>query len=107
VSRRPLPPFRISHRHIRLDSGPDATTWPWPFNGEHDSAAWKARYAPDRLTRDDLYELAGIANAYSTLITHPARSVRERLHVLHRIYAEQPDETAIATHDHGGSDEGA
>jgi hypothetical protein len=96
--RQPLPPFRISHRHIRLGSGPDTTVWPWPFDSERDSAAWKARYAPDRLTRDDLFELAGIADAYSTLVTHPARSVRERLHVLHRIYT--------ATHDESGGSDG-
>lgn len=84
--RKPIPEHRVVGHALRLRSGADGTTWPWPFYGDADSPAWKARYAPEKLTRGDLLELAEIANAYSTLITHPARSVRETLHDLHRIY---------------------
>ena len=86
---KPLPVYRIAHRHIRLSSGADGTTWPWPFDGEHQSPAWKARYEPNTLTPADAMELAGIADAYATLVSHPSRGVRETLHVLHRIYNEE------------------
>ena len=82
---KPLPPYRIQHGVIRLSEGADGTTWPWPFEQERD-VAWLARYSMGQLMQTDCYHLAGIANAYSTLITHPARSVRETLHVLARIY---------------------
>lgn len=93
----PLPPYKIENRHILLDvDDPDKETmWPWPFDSERDeegagrpSAAWRARYTPEALTRADLLELAGIASAYTTLITHPSRSLREKLHLLHRVYDE-------------------
>ena len=93
---------KVMHRHIRFsrptEHNPnDGTTWPWPFwqppqNGllgrDHEpvSAAHKARYSPHTLTPRDAMELAGIADAYTSLITHPARSVRETLHDLHRAY---------------------
>lgn len=84
------PPHRFVARVVRLhpDTPAEATTWPWPFHvaEDQDSAAWKARYAPDRLTRDDLYELADIANAYETMITHPCRSVAEKIHDLRRVF---------------------
>jgi hypothetical protein len=85
---------RVFHRHIRLKSGADGTTWPWPwttgpFSGsdlEPESAAHKARYAPHTLTPRDAMELASIADAYTTLITHPCQSVRDRLKELHVAY---------------------
>jgi hypothetical protein len=84
---KPLPTFKIAHRVIRLSSGADGTTWPWPFRADDShSAAWKARYAPNQLTQTDLYELASIADAYETLISHPSRSLRETMHVLHRVF---------------------
>jgi hypothetical protein len=84
---KPLPPYKIAHRHIRLSEGADGTTWPWPFNDDyHNTPAHRARYSPDSLTREDAMHLAGIADAYATLITHPCRSVRETLHVLHRVF---------------------
>ncbi len=84
---KPIPPFKVTNGHIRVGVGEDATTWPWPFRDDDcDSAAWKARYAPHRLTRVDLFELAGIADAYEALITHVSQGVRDRLRVLHRIY---------------------
>ena len=83
---KPLPVYRIAHRHIRLSEGSDGTTWPWPFGGPHESPAWKARYAPNTLTAADAMELAGMADAYAVLITHSVRGVRETLHVLHRIH---------------------
>ena len=91
---------KVSHRHLRLKSGADSTTWPWagadsttwpwpwskgPFNDRF-SPAHKARYAPHTLTPADAMELAGIADAYTTLITHPCNSVRERMHELHVAY---------------------
>jgi hypothetical protein len=83
---KPLPPFKIIGNHIRLSSGADGTTWPWPFFPDyHDHPAHRARYSPERLTKEDAMYLAGVHDAYSTLITHPSRSVRETLHVLHRI----------------------
>lgn len=82
-----IPTFKIANRVIRVDVGPDATTWPWPFRADDShSASYKARYQPQQLTQTDLYELASIADAYETLISHPSRSLRERMHVLHRIY---------------------
>jgi hypothetical protein len=85
---KPPPTYRIVPGHVRVNepNSTEATTWPWPFTGEHQDAAWRARYAPGTLTKDDAMALAGIADAYSTLITHPARSLREKVHVLHRIY---------------------
>jgi hypothetical protein len=86
-----LPPYRIMGRVIRIGeiNSPEATAWPWPFDADRDSA-WKARYHPEQLTPSDAMDLAGIADAYSTLITHPSRSLRERVHLLHRIWREQP-----------------
>ena len=80
--------FRVAHRHIRLGEGSDATTWPFPFEKSdlHQDAAWKARYAPETLTKAEAMELAGIANAYMTLVTHPCRSVRARMHEIHRAW---------------------
>jgi hypothetical protein len=83
-----LPEYRIAHRCLRLRSGADGTTWPWPF-GVHQDAAWKARYAPATLTQTDMFELASIADAYATLITHPAAGVRANLTTLHRIYEHE------------------
>jgi hypothetical protein len=37
----------------------------------------------------EFVELAGIADCYSTLVTHPSRGVRENLHVLHRIFEKE------------------
>ena len=85
---KPLPPYRIIHGVIRLDEGANGTTWPWPFEQERD-VAHLARYSMSRLTQTDCYHLASIANCYSTLVTHPVRSVRETLHVLARIYREE------------------
>ena len=81
-------PSKIAHRHIRFDHGNgDGTTWPFPFDTtDNDSPAWKARYAPNRLTKSDLYELADIADAYRTMITHPCRSVRMTIHAIHRAW---------------------
>lgn len=79
--------FRVFGRVLRLGKGGEATTWPWPFlRDDDDGPAWKARYAPDKLTPSDLMELASIADAYRTLITHPVRSVRENIFVLHRAW---------------------
>lgn len=86
---RPLPPYRIQHGIIRLNGdGTDGTTWPWPFEQERD-VAHLARYNMAQLTQTDCFHLASIADCYSTLITHPVRSVRETLHVLARIYREE------------------
>lgn len=87
----PLPPYKIANRHIVLnvDDPEKETMWPWPFDvsgAGRPSAAWRARYTPEALTRADLLELAGIASAYTTLITHPSRDLREKLHVLHRVH---------------------
>lgn len=88
--------FKVVGRHVRLywanvdttKTDLEGTTWPWPFGkiDLHQDAAWKARYAPDTLTKAEAMELADIANAYTTLITHPARSLRTTIHVLHRAY---------------------
>lgn len=80
--------YKIADRHLRLRSGTDGTTWPWPFGGEHQDAAWKARYAPQTLTPRDAMELAGIADAYSSMITHPARGVAETIFDLRRVFKE-------------------
>ena len=86
---KPPPIHTIVGRVLRIGLGGDGTTWPWPFNkqgDDQDSPAWKARYAPQALTRSDLLELDEIAHAYSTLITHPVRSVAERIHELRAVY---------------------
>lgn len=92
--RKPLE-YKIAHRHVRLRSGVDGTTWPWPFaadaddDDDNDSAAHRARYAPHTLTKDDAMELAEIADAYAMMIMHPCRSVAERIFDLRRVYKEQ------------------
>ena len=88
---RPLPPYKIANRVIRLNEGADGTTWPWPFRDDDShTAAWKARYTPAQLTQTDLFELASIADAYTTLITHPVGAVRATMGVLHRIARGKP-----------------
>lgn len=88
ASAKPLE-YKIVGRHVRLRSGSDGTTFPWPFTGEtHCDAAWRARYAPGTLTAADVMELAGIADAYSTLISHPARGVAEQIFDLRRVFKE-------------------
>jgi hypothetical protein len=84
--RKPAPEYKIQHRVVRLRSSTpaEATTWPWPF-GEENGPAWKARYAPQTLTQTDLFELASIADAYRTMITHPCRGVADTIHDLRRV----------------------
>ena len=91
--RKPAPPYMIGHRVVRLRPGtPDATTWPWPFGErDEDGPAWKARYAPERLTRADLFELAGIADTYHTMITHPSRGLADTIHDLRRVLVLERD----------------
>lgn len=85
---KPPPEYKIAHHTVRLrgSTPAEATTWPWPFGYEdHDSPAWKARYAPQRLTQTDLFELASIADAYRSMITHPCRGVAETIFDLRRV----------------------
>jgi hypothetical protein len=74
---------------VRLRSGADGTTWPFPFpNDRFRPPAWKARFAPHTLTPTDAMELAGYADAYATLISHPVRAVAETIFDLRRVYRE-------------------
>jgi hypothetical protein len=97
--RKPLPEYRVikDARVIRVHAlgSAESTAWPWPFsvdkdgNDAHDDAAHRARYAPHLLTKADAMELAGIADAYKTLITHPASSMRDMVRTLHRIFCKE------------------
>lgn len=80
----------IAKRAIQLihENG-EKTTWPWPFNDEYQSPAWKARYAPETLTKEDAMALAEIADAYSTMISHPHRGLRDASFALHRAYVAE------------------
>lgn len=55
---------------------PDGSTWPRPAleSDEYSGPAWRARYAPDNLTRGDLLYLASVADAYGALIDTPAHA---------------------------------
>lgn len=55
---------------------PDGSTWPRPAleADEHTGPAWRARYAPDNLTRGDLLYLASVTDAYGALIDTPAHA---------------------------------
>lgn len=86
--------YKVIGRCIRIEHTDDQkivqehTTWPFPFEKSdlHQDAAWKARYAPKTLTRADLLELAEIADAYSTMVTHPSPSLRATMHMIHRAW---------------------
>lgn len=68
---------------------PDGLTWPRPAldSDEHHSPAWRARYAPDSLTRGDQLYLAAVSDAYRALIDTPA--LARRLPEVRRALREQ------------------
>lgn len=79
----------VGRRHVRLDyEDGQGTTFPFPFDftDDHCDAAWRARYAPERLSKEQAMELADIADAYKTMITHPARSVAEQIFAVRRAF---------------------
>lgn len=96
------PPTKIVGRRIRINPTSDqgTTSWPFPFDRtDKDSPAWKARYAPHTLTKADAMELAEIANCYSTMITHPASSLRATIHVIHRAWKRWRLEVEVETEE--------
>lgn len=91
----------VAHRHIRLyRASGEATTFPWPFDlgDDHVDAAHVARYSPERLTKAQAMELASIADAYKTLITHPVRSVAEQIFDLRRAFTAECKAFELAQH---------
>lgn len=103
---------KVMHRTLILHSDVQhkRTSWPWPFEPPRPHSAplsdWRdtahiARYSPDNLNKSDAMHLAGIADAYATLVTHPVASVRDTMHELRLCYVlwcrgVLKDETPIA-----------
>lgn len=77
---------------LRLEDG---TVWPSPVSPathpEGDGAAWRARYAPDALTRADLLWLADVARAYGQLVSHPwgANASARKVRMLRRAWRDE------------------
>jgi hypothetical protein len=72
-----------------LDDSPGAKghwVWPDPTDEMTTEAAWRARYAPERLTREQAMRLASVADAYMHITTHPA-GVERIIRQLRRVRA--------------------
>ena len=55
----------------------DGTTWPNPCGDRYDDLSWKLIHAPSGLSQGDFYIIAGVMEAYSMLILHPAFTLKK------------------------------
>jgi hypothetical protein len=57
----------------------DGSFWPRPAmeSDEYQGVGWKCRYSPESLTREDLLQLASIADAYGYLLLETTQKRRD------------------------------
>ena len=55
----------------------DGTTWPDPSGNDFQRLAWRLRYAQDSLDKNCFFAAAEIIEAYSSLILHPAFTLKK------------------------------
>ncbi|WRQ09058.1 hypothetical protein JDBV02_00740 [Mycobacterium phage terelak] len=57
----------------------DGSSWPRPAmeSDEYYGVGWKCRYSPESLTREDLLQLASIADAYGYLLLETTQKRRD------------------------------
>ncbi|QFG04924.1 hypothetical protein SEA_NITZEL_77 [Mycobacterium phage Nitzel] len=69
MSDRPPIRFKLS----------DGSSWPRPAmeSDEYYGVGWKCRYSPESLTREDLLQLASIADAYGYLLLETTQKRRD------------------------------
>lgn len=59
---------------VKLDNG---TQWPDPNDEITQTALWRMRHAPESVTQSDRNRILRMAEAYDTLVTHPAFTLKE------------------------------
>ena len=73
----------------------DGTTWPDPTGDDFKDLAWRLRYANESLEKSCFFDAAEIIEAYSTLIAHPAFTLKKVQEKVSGIRKAMKDNDAI------------